>query len=156
MTDDRIPLRRHGIAQVEAYEVTVQELKSIRKTCADVGLDFQLAQFFLTVAISFAVTLLTIAITSPRKFAVFFCTAAFSGFLSLVFGFKWWKGRRSMDDVFDEILRRQIGPVGDADHNLTPADLAQMEPTQASPQMNLAPPGSSQFPPTGTGPESSS
>lgn len=59
MQPESIPIKRHGLAHVETYDVTADELDRMERAAGDTGLDFQIAQFALTVASSFLAAVLT-------------------------------------------------------------------------------------------------
>ena len=53
-----IPILRHGLHHLETYEITADELNRIEREGGDIGFDFQIAQFCLTIAASFLANLL--------------------------------------------------------------------------------------------------
>lgn len=130
---DHIPLRRHGIEHVETYDVTSDELERIERECADVGSDFQIAQFCLTIAISFFVALLTTTITSSRIFDTFVVIVCTGTILGLAFGVRWLRSRAILGGTIKKIKGRQIGPAGEEGREIKATDLAQLPSTEPDP-----------------------
>jgi hypothetical protein len=131
MANEHIPIRRHAISQLEAYDVTPEELESIKRECASIGLDFQVAQFCITVALTFLIALKTTKIDSDRTYEVFVILVAVGALLGVVFGLKWIMNRGSLNAVFARIESRQIGPVGDEENPLRPIEIANLPPVAA-------------------------
>jgi hypothetical protein len=131
MSDDHIPIRIHSISQVEAYQVTVEELDSIKREGSNVGLDFQVSEFCLTVAIAFLIALFTTKIESDRTFTIFVVLVVVGFVLGFVFGLKWYMNRGSINRLFARIEARQIGPSGDATHQIQPLEVAKLVPVAA-------------------------
>jgi len=123
---DRIPLMRHGIAHVETYDVTLDELDGLARTGGDVGLDFQFAEFFATAAASFLIALETTKIDSQTVKSIFWFVVVGGFSAAGVFAIKWWRNRGSFHFLIDKIKERQIGPVGDEDEELQLAELDQL------------------------------
>ena len=134
MSNEQIQLRRHGIRDLEVCDVTMDELAQLEKEGSDVGFDFQVAQFCMTLAGSF----LTGLILSPpppdarRTFDVFVSLVIIGFFLGAIFGIKWFRSRGAFSATLKRIRSRQIGPVGDEGHQIQASDLAILEP-QAPP-----------------------
>jgi hypothetical protein len=138
----QIPIRRHGIRDVEAYDVTADELERIQREGSDVGFDFQIAQFCITLAGSF----LTGLILSPppptarNTFDVFVVLVVVGFFLGAIFGVKWYRNRGAFSETIRKIKERQIGPVGDEQHQLKASELDELQlveppkPPEGSPQ----------------------
>ena len=118
--DQQIPLRRHGLTHVELYDVTREELDSIKRESSDLALDFQVALFCITEATSFFIALIT---TTPDSRKVF----------DAVFGIKWYRCRKNFSSTIDRILGRQVGPLGQEGRELRPADLAGLTSEPAGP-----------------------
>ena len=137
MTDEHIPLRIHSISQVEAYQVTAEELESIKREGSEVGFYFHVSEFFLTAAVSFLIALLTTEIKSDRVYETFVIAVIVGFSLGLVFGVKWYMSRGSVNAIFRRIEARQIGPSGDATHQIQPIEVANLLPV-AAPSMPLA------------------
>jgi len=139
MTDDHIPIRIHSISQVEAYQVTIEELEAIKREGSNVGLDFQVAEFCLTAAIAFLVALFTTKIDSERTFIVFVVLVVVGFLLGGIFALKWFKNRGAIHRLFQRIEARQIGPSGDAAHQIQPTEVAKLLPV-AAPSMPIPQP----------------
>jgi hypothetical protein len=128
MPDEHIPIRRHAISQLEAYDVTPEELDAIKRECGNIGLDFQVAQFCITIAIAFFIALKTTKIESDRTYDVFVILVVVGCILGVVFGLKWFMSRGSLKAIFSRIESRQIGPVGDEENPLRPVEVARLPP----------------------------
>lgn len=144
MSDDHIPIRTHIISQVEAYQVTIEELESIKREGSEVGFYFHVSEFFLTAGFAFLIALLTTEIKSNRVFEIFVIAVILGLSLGLVFGLKWFRSRGSVNAIFRRIEARQIGPSGDATHQIQPTEVANLLPVAAPsmpiPQPSPAPP----------------
>lgn len=136
MSDEHIPLRIHGISQVEAYQVTIEELDAIKREGNNLGLDFQVSQFCLTIAIAFWIAIKTTKIESDKTFVVFVVLVILGFFLGIVFGLKWYMNRGSIGAIFRRIEARQIGPGGDAGHQIQSLEVAKL-PAVAAPSTAL-------------------
>jgi len=137
MNDEHIPLRIHSISQVEAYQVTAEELEAIKREGSEVGFYFHVSEFFLTAGFSFLIALLTTEIKSNRVFEVFVIAVMMGLSLGLVFGVKWYRSRGSVNAIFRRIEARQIGPSGDATHQIQPTEIAKLTPV-AAPSMPIS------------------
>lgn len=131
MDGNHIPLRRHSINQLDTYEVSADELDRIESECMDVGQDFQYASIALTVGVSFLTALWLTRIDSRQTFDIF-VIAAILGFVGAIYFFqRYFRKRKSYTPIIERIRQRQVGPVGELGHELRPAELASMQPTQA-------------------------
>jgi hypothetical protein len=141
MGPSQIQLRRHGIGHVETYEVLDHELNQLEKEGCDVGFDFQVAQFSLTTALSFLVGLILSPPPdgSPKTFVVLVVIVVVGFFMAAVFGIHWYRSRSAFAATIRTIKERQIGPVGDEDHQLKPAELASLQPIEAPRQEKAEP-----------------
>ena len=126
MSIDKIPVRRHGISQVECYEVFGDELDAIEREGSNVGLDFQACLFCVTFAISFLIALFTTTIESRQTFDVFACLVIVGVILGVVFGIRWHRSRGAFSRLLERIRDRQVGPAGDEDHPLRPSEVAKL------------------------------
>jgi hypothetical protein len=122
----QVPIRRHGISQVEAYDVTADELDIIERECKDVGLDFQIALFGITEAIAFSVSLATTKIDSRTTKDLFIIFVALGFSFGIIYTIKWFRSRDSFSKTIRRIKERQIGPAGDAEHPLSPSEMADL------------------------------
>jgi hypothetical protein len=132
MQSEHIPIRRHRLSGLDICDVTTDELEAIEREGADVGLDFQIAQFCLTLALSFLASTLSSPPTSDRVYTVFVVIIVVSFALGIIFGIKWWKGRGEFSRLIQKIKDRQIGPVGDEGKEIKPAELEDLPSQQAS------------------------
>jgi len=126
MSDGHIPLRIHSISQLEAYMVTADELDSLEREGCDVGLNFHTCLFCLTLAISFAVTLVTTTIDSRKTFDIFVIIVVVGTILGIYFGIEWYRNRGAFGAIFERIKERQVGPTGSTDHRLPASQIAQL------------------------------
>ncbi len=101
MSNENIPLRIHSIAQVEAYQVTSEELEALAREGANVGLDFQVSLFCLTVAVSFLIALLTTRIDSRKTFDIFVILVVVDAILGVVFAIKWARTKGSFSAIVE-------------------------------------------------------
>ncbi len=60
--------------------------------------------------ITLLITLLTVDITDPKKFAAFVAVAALSGVLSLSFGWRTYSSRKAAEKVLNDIKRPRTAP----------------------------------------------
>ena len=152
MTDQQIPLRRHGLTHVELYDVTREELDSIKRESNDLELNFQVALFCFTGATSFFAALITTTPDSRRVFDVFVIFVFGGIILGAFFGIKWYRGRKYFSSTVDRILERQVGPLGQEGRELRPAELAGLPSQPAGPvqiplQQQQTPPPQAVVPP---------
>jgi hypothetical protein len=132
MESEQIPIRRRRISGLDVCDVTTDELDSIEREGSNVGLDFQIAQGCLVVALSFLATLLTVKIQSERTFTVFVVIVAVGLFGATAFGLKWFQSRKSFARLIQKIRDRQVGSVGQEGKELTPGELV-TKPQQLAP-----------------------
>jgi hypothetical protein len=132
--NDRIPLRRHTLPHVETYDVTAQELRSIERESLDVGQDLQFASITLTAAISFLIALILTDIPSPKVFASFVAVTLATGVLSTAFFIRYFRKKRNTKSTIQEIKDRQVGPLGDEEHVIAPAELAELPSEPETPE----------------------
>jgi hypothetical protein len=131
MAGDHIPLRRHSINQLDTFEVSADELDRIESECMDVGQDFQFASVSVTVAISFLIALVLTRIDSRQTFDIFVIVTTVGFVGAAYFGQRYFRKKKSFTPIIQRIRQRQVGPVGESGHELRPAELAEMKPTQA-------------------------
>lgn len=136
MDSGQIPIRRHGLSHVETYEVRADELKRLEEAGSDVGFDFQVAQFCLTLAAAFFIGLIAPPPNEQhiKMYIVFVVVVIVGVLLGLIFGIKWLRSRRAFSGVVQEIRERQIGPVGAEGKELKATDLARLPSTEPPPQ----------------------
>jgi hypothetical protein len=132
MESGNIPVRRHGLSHVETYDVTADELERIEREGSDVGFDFQISQFCLTVAISFFVGLILSPPpdSNPKTFIVFVVLVVVGVLVGFIFGIKWYKNRGAFSRTISRIKERQIGPVGEEGKELKAGDLEKLTPSE--------------------------
>lgn len=133
MPNENIPIRRHRLSGLDVCDVTTDELDAIEQSAGDVGLDFQIAQFSLTIALSFLASAISNPPRSDRVYIVFVVLIVVGFALGLVFIFKWWKGRGTISRVIQKVRDRQIGPVGDEQKELRVTELDDLPPEKAGP-----------------------
>jgi hypothetical protein len=130
MNNEHIPVRRHRLTGLDVCDVTTDELDAIERQASDVGLDFQIAVFCLTLSLSFFATLLTVKIESMKVFTVFVVIVTAGLLIGSAFGIKWYKNRGSLRKLIQKIRDRQIGPVGEEGKELKPSSLGDIESMQ--------------------------
>lgn len=126
MSSNQIPIRRHSIASVECYEISIDELNALEREGGNVGLDFQMCLFCVTLAASFFVALLTTHIDSQRTYTVFVVLVIAGTLLGGYFFLRWRKTRGEFSRIVAGIRARQVGPVGDVEHPLMPSEAARL------------------------------
>lgn len=128
MGSANIPLRRHGLSHVETYDVTADELDRIESEGRDVGFDFQVALFCLTLAASFFVSLLLSPppADKPKTFIVIAVIVVVGFLLGVIFLIKWLRSKKALSLTLRRIRERQVGPVGEEGKELKPSDLANL------------------------------
>jgi len=126
MPNEHIPIRRHRLSGLDICDVTTDELDAIEKEGSNVGTDFQIAQFFITIALSFLASTLSNRPISERVFTVFVVIIAACFALGIAFGVKWWRERGEFSRLIRKIKDRQIGPMGDEGKEIKPVELEQM------------------------------
>ena len=131
MPNEHIPIRRHRLSGLDVCDVTTDELDAIERVAGDLGLDFQIAQFSFTIALSFLASTLSNPPQSDRVYIVFVVLIVVGFALGSIFGFKWWKGRDAFSRLIQKIRERQIGPVGDEGKQIKPAELEELPSQQA-------------------------
>lgn len=132
MNDGRIPIRRHGIGHVEAYDVTVEELERLEKEGSDVGFDFQISLFCITMATSFLIALI-LSPPTGKTFDVFVLLVIVGLLVGLIFGIKWFRGRGARSLTIKKIKERQIIPFGEEGEELKPSQLEDLPSEEAGP-----------------------
>lgn len=119
-----VQLRRHGLSSVETFEITADELDRLERDGADIGVDFQIALFCITQAISFLATLIVAPPPSDNVHRVFL-TLVVGGFLvGGVFTYRWYRSKGAFATTIQKIRDRPIGPVGSEGHELKASELA--------------------------------
>lgn len=103
MPTEQIQIRRHRLSGLDVCDVTTDELDSIEREGGDLGLDFQIFQFCLTVAISVSVSLLSNKPESDRVFIVFAVVIVVAIGLAGIFGLKWWRSRGGFSRLIQKI-----------------------------------------------------
>ena len=131
MAGDHIPLRRHSINLLDTFEVSADELDRIESECMDVGQDFQFASVTASVGISFLIALVLTRIDSRQVFDIFVLVTLLGFGGAFYFGLRYRRKKQLYTPIIQRIRQRQVGPVGESGHELRPAELANMTPTQA-------------------------
>jgi hypothetical protein len=138
MGSGHIPIRRHGLSQVETYEVTADELERIEREGGDVGFDFQICLFCLTLASSFLIGLILSPPpdSKPKIFIVFSVLVVVGFLVGIVFGLKWYFSRNAFSVTLAKIRARQIGPIGEEGREFKPSDLANLPSVEPTPKQD--------------------
>jgi hypothetical protein len=123
--NDRILLKRHGIAHVETYDVTADELDRLESEGGDVGFDFHICSFCLTLATSFLLGLILSPPPDnrPKLFVVLVVIVVVGFLMGAIFAVKWFRSRGAFSKTIRRIRDRQIGPVGEKGNELAPSEL---------------------------------
>ena len=120
---DRIPVRRHRIAELDVYEVSSEDLEQLERAGLRGAEAFGFLVFGLSVGISLTVTLVTVDISSNRVFESFLITTIIAYVVGVFFGIRWFLERRSAKTVSQRI-RSRIGPIGDDEAGVENPDAA--------------------------------
>jgi hypothetical protein len=138
MGGDQISVRRHGRREIITYDVTPDQLDRMERAGADLGFNFHIALFLLTLAISF-LTSLVLTPPTPGIVQTVFIVITVLGFLfGPIFGYKWLKDRKAHASIFREVREQpEIGPLGDEKQELRPSELHALpvEPAPSNPGM---------------------
>ena len=131
--DDRIPAARHRLKQIVTYEVPADEFDRIEQEASTVGTDLQFATLLLSTAVSFTVTLCTVAIANERVYEFFIMITIVGYVVGAFCGVRGWKQRGQLNRLISKIRSSQVGPVGEEGKEIKPTELDTL-PLQASPQ----------------------
>jgi hypothetical protein len=125
MANDQISIKRHGRSEEHRYDVSPDQLDRMERAGGDVGINFQVAQFLLTLSFSFLATLILSPPASGTTAKSVFVSIVFWGFvLGLIFGIKWYRDRGAFADIIREIRELpEIGPLGDERQELRRSEL---------------------------------
>jgi|SRR5580704_16314631 hypothetical protein len=116
---DRIPVRRHRIAELDVYEVSSEELEQLERAGLRGAEAFGFLVFGLSAGISLTVTLVTVDIRSDRVFESFLIATIIAYVVGTFFGIRWLLERRSSRTVAQRI-RSRFGPIGDDEAGIEP------------------------------------
>lgn len=131
--------KQHGIAHLETYEVTEQELNAIQRGYSARVNDLT----FFSIAVSVFLSFLSVWLTLPAppqdaplmaltRVEQYYVTAVLaSAGMSIYLFFRWKASSSADDDLFRAIRERAIGPVGEEGKEIKPSDLASMTPQTA-------------------------
>ena len=138
MASDHISIRRHGKREIITYDVTPDQLDRMESAGADLGFNFHIALFLLTLAFSFLAALI-LSPPPPGIRQTIFISITVLGFLfGPIFAYKWSKDRGAHSRIFREIREQpEIGPLGDEKRELQRADLDHL-PLEAAPTAQIA------------------
>ena len=109
---DRIPVRRHSIAELDVYEVSSEELDQLERAGLRGAGSFGFLIFGFSVGVSLTITLATVDIHSDRLFESFLIATIIAYVVGVFFGIRWILERRSSKAVAQKI-RSRVGPIGD-------------------------------------------
>ena len=123
MDHEHIPVHRHVVKHVETYDVMEDELARLESEAADVGTDFQIAQFGVTVALAFLAGLLITEIQSDRIYYTYVIIIVLGFFFGIIHGIKWYRHRGSFASTMATIREREIAPMGQKGEELRPSEL---------------------------------
>jgi hypothetical protein len=103
---DRIPVRRHRIAELDVYEVSSEELDQLERAGLHGTESFGFLIAGFSVGISLTVSLTTVDIHSDRLYESFLIITVIAYVVGVFFGIRWLWERRS-----SKPLRREYEPV---------------------------------------------
>ncbi len=113
MTQDLLPpaIRRVRIQQLTIYEISEEELKAL-EAGSPVSLHLNFAVFLLSVAVSFAIALVTTTFTNDRAFLTFVLVLIVASIIGLFLLILWLKERQSVSSVA-ACVRNRLVPEGE-------------------------------------------
>ena len=125
MDSGHIPIRRHGLSHVENYDVTSDEIDRIEAEGADVGFNFHIGLFCVTMAASILLGLVLSPPPDdkPKTFLVLIVLVVVGFLVGGIFGLKWYIDRDSFSATIRRIRERQVGPLGEKGGELGPSEL---------------------------------
>ncbi len=138
-SNEQVQLRVHGLGPMDAYHVTEEELENIVRTGSDLGLDFQYAQFGITLALSFLASLLVSPVPFGKVYVFFLVIICVGFFFGLSNGFRWYRNRGAFSALIRKIKDRQVGPVGKQGKEVTPGELNQLDSSASPPVQQVEP-----------------
>ena len=126
MANEYISVKRYGERETKRYDVSPDQIKRLKVSSGDIGLDFQVGQFLLTIAFSFLASLLSTTFTGTPRI-VFICLVVLGFLFGPIFLYKWYRGRGEFERVIREIEEQpELGPLGDESRQLRPAELTSL------------------------------
>jgi hypothetical protein len=132
MDSEQIPLHVHGLGHLDAYQVTEDELDRIIKEGNELGIDFALAQFGITLGAAFLANLLITPMEMGKTYVIFVVIIVVGFLFGFAHAIKWYRNRGAFSAIIRKIKDRQVGPVGKEGKEISPSDLNQL-PSTASP-----------------------
>jgi len=104
-----LEIRRGRVDSLTLFEVTDGELQTLERGSPNsVFLNF--AIFFISSAVSFLITLLTVAIESNRTFTAFLVFTVLFGIAGVVLLVLWWRTRNEVSEALKAIRQRIQDP----------------------------------------------
>jgi hypothetical protein len=125
-----IPIHVHGLGHIEAYQVREDELKSIEREGNDLGVDFQVAQFSITLGLSFLANILLTPVPPGKIYDTFVIIIVVGILFGITHLIKWHKHRGRFSATIADIRQRRFGPGGQEGMEMNPSDLANLQPTE--------------------------
>src|ERR1700730_2849953 len=122
-SNEQVQLRVHGLGPMDAYHVTEEELQNIEKTGSDLGLDFQYAQFGITIGLSFLASLLVSPVPFGKVYVLFVVIICVGFVFGLSNGYRWYRNRGAFSALIRKIRERRVGPAGTQDKEVSPSEL---------------------------------
>ena len=130
MNPEHIAVRRHRLPGLDICDITIDELDAIESVGSNLGLDFQISQFCLTVALSFLASTLSSPPKEDRVYIVFVVVIVVGFALGLIFGIKWSRDREAFSKLIQKVRDRQVGPVGEEGKELKVSELQNLKPSE--------------------------
>jgi hypothetical protein len=122
-SNEQVQLRVHGLGPMDAYHVTEEELVLIEKDENDLGLDFQFAQFGITVALSFLASFLITPIPFGKAYVVYIVVICVGFVFGITNGIRWYRNKGRFSGTIIKIRERRVGPTGNQDKEVSASAL---------------------------------
>ena len=140
MNREHIPVRRHGIHDVETYEVFQDELDRIESEGSDLGINFNIGVAGLTSGLSFLANLLLTPVPPGKIFTVFVVITVFGFDFGTAHMIKWLRSKGNLERILTRVRDRKVGPFGEEGKEIdlsAVAELVSVKPTASGKQDEL-------------------
>jgi len=124
--DPYIRAKRYSVREVQTYEVLVTDFDNIESEATNVGTDLTFAVACISVAITIALTLLSVPIPSGTVFTIFSAFLAVCAILGLNFAVKAYRQRGRLKKLMQKIREYQTLPLGEKGGELGAAELGNL------------------------------
>jgi hypothetical protein len=133
MNSEQVQLRVHGLGPLDCYYVTEDELDRIVRDGNDLGTDFALAQFGITIGGAFLADLLITPMALGKVYVTFVVIIVVGFLFGFAHAIKWYQHRGAFSATIRKIRDRQVGPLGEQGKEITPNDLNQLDSSASRP-----------------------